>query len=90
MKLLVLGLIGLIILSGCSAPQQSVRYEYFEVIATSEEMCLKIADESFDEVCNEVLKDKEHCLKVWDSSTVQFDSTKNRCIIGFPVGGETK
>lgn len=83
----IIFLIGVLALSGCLEPESSVRYEYFETVATSGEMCLQIANESFDEVCNEVLKDKEHCLKVWESSTVQFDETKNRCVIGFPVRG---
>ncbi len=52
------------------------------------EDCYITAENSFNEVCNEVLHDNEFCWQIWDRTELSYDPIEKKCYMEIPIACE--
>lgn len=80
-----LATITVFLFSGCLNSEPELCWQTMSHHALDEDSCLKVAEESFSEVCNEVFFDRDWCLELWENTQVSFDAVEQECYITFPI-----
>ena len=87
MKQVIILLIVSLILPGCITNQPSNTTET-TVLATTEEMCIKITENSWEEVCNEIVIDSDECWELYKESRYSYQPETQKCTIQIPTEGK--